>query len=208
MSSLSPTLQSFNKSAPIREVLVFIFKLLLVYFLWRCFSLLVGPEAQPINERFIPWLSAGFEWFNYLLKVSLAQGSAWLLSLFGYQPEIMNSNMVKIQGSSGVEIGNYCLAVELMVLFVTLVATYPAPLKLKLWVISGGLVMIHLVNMLRVALLNLMTVYLPEYTDFNHHFTFRIIVFLFMLLVYLWYIKLAAAKSEASNAAAHISSPK
>ncbi|CAN5356981.1 hypothetical protein BH09BAC1_BH09BAC1_02130 [soil metagenome] len=201
----NPSFQSFNRSAPIKEVLLFVFKLLLVYFLWRCFSLLIGPEAQPINERIIPWLSAGYEWINYLLKVSLAQGSAWFISLFGYQPVIIGVNMVKIQGSSGVEIGNYCLAVELMVLFITLVGTYPAPLKLKIWVIMGGLVLIHLINMLRVALLNLMTVHLPQYADFNHHFTFRIVVFLFILFIYSAFVKKAAirAKSEERSAATH-----
>lgn len=191
MSSKSSFISSFNSSDLAREILVFIFKILLVYFLWRSFSLVIGPEAQPINERMIPWLSAAFEAFNDVLKTSLAQGSALLIELFGYKPEIIGNNMVKIQGSSGVEIGNYCLALELMVLYVTLVATYPAPNKLKLAVIGGGLLLIHLVNMLRVAILNLMTVHMPEYADFNHHFTFRVVVFLFILAIYNWYVKRA-----------------
>lgn len=191
MSSKSSFISSFNSSDLAREILVFIFKILLVYFLWRSFSLVIGPEAQPINERMIPWLSAAFEAFNDVLKTSLVQGSTLLIELFGYKPEIIGNNMVKIQGSSGVEIGNYCLALELMVLYVTLVATYPAPNKLKLSVIGGGLLLIHLVNMLRVAILNLMTVHMPEYADFNHHFTFRVVVFLFILAIYNWYVKRA-----------------
>lgn len=193
MNGTNSFISSFNKSDLVRDILVFVFKILVVYFLWRCFSLIVGPEAQPISERMIPWLSAAFEGFNDILKTSLAQGSAKMIELFGYQPEIVGNNIVKIQGSSGVEIGNYCLALELMVLYVTLVGTYPAPLKLKLWVISSGLVLIHLVNMLRVALLNLMTVHLPEYADFNHHFTFRIVVFIFILAIYSQFVKKAAA---------------
>jgi exosortase/archaeosortase family protein len=192
MSEKNSIVGSINRSETIREVLVFVFKLLLVYFLWRSFSLLIGPEAQPINERTIPWLSAAFEGFNDVLKTSLAEGSAWLISLFGYQPVLIGNNMVKIQGSSGVEIGNYCLALELMVLYITLVATYPAPLKLKVGVILGGLITIHLVNMLRVAVLNLMTVHLPQYVDFNHHFTFRILVFIFILVIYNWYVRKAS----------------
>lgn len=198
MSANTSFTRSINNSETLREVLVFVFKLLLVYFLWRSFTLLIGPEMQPINERAIPWLSAIYEAFNDLLKTSLAQGSAWLISLFGYQPVLIGNNMVKIQGSSGVEIGNYCLAVELMVLYVTLVATYPAPIKLKLWVIASGLFLIHLINMLRIAVLNLMTVHMPQYADFNHHFTFRILVFIFILIIYSLYVKRAAtiAKTE------------
>ncbi len=193
MSGSASFVSTFNKSELVREILVFVFKLLVVYFLWRCFSLLIGPEAQPIDQRFIPWLSGAFESFNDVLKTSLAQGSAMFITLFGYEPVIIGNNMVKIQGSSGVEIGNYCLALELMVLYITLVATYPAPAKLKLWIIASGLVLIHLINMLRVALLNLMTVHLPEYADFNHHFTFRIVVFLFILAIYNRYVKRASA---------------
>ena len=200
MSTTKSAFHSFNRSASVHEVLVFVFKLLLVYFLWRCFSLVIGPEAQPINERMVPWLSKAYEAFTYVLKVSLAEGSAWLIGLFGYEPVLIGYNMVKIQGSSGVEIGNYCLAVELMVLFVALVVTYPAPLKLKLLVVGGGLVLIHIINMLRVALLNLMTVHLPEYVDFNHHFTFRIVVFVFILAVYAQFVKYAA-KSAGNYAA-------
>lgn len=196
MSGITSLVSSFNKSDLAREILVFLFKILVVYFLWRCFSLLIGPEAQPINERTIPWLSSAFEGFNDVLKTSLAQGSAMFIELFGYEPVIIGNNMVKIQGSSGVEIGNYCLALELMVLYITLVATYPAPAKLKLWVIASGLVLIHLINMLRIALLNLMTVHLPEYADFNHHFTFRIVVFLFILVIYNRYVKRASVLAK------------
>ncbi len=183
--------QSFNRSSAVKEILVFVLKLLLVYFLWRCFSLLVGPEAQPLNERFVPWLSTAFEGFNDWLKYSLAHGSAWLIGLFGYEPQIIGTSMVKIQGFSGVNIGNYCLAVELMVLYVALVATYPAPWGFKLGVILGGLAGIHLINMLRVAALNLMTVHLPEYADFNHHFTFRIVVFVVILAIYAAFVRKA-----------------
>lgn len=192
MNANSSFINTFNKSTSAREMLVFVFKILVVYFLWRVFSLVIGPEAQPLQERMMPWLSAGFEAFNDLLKTSLANGSAMFIDLLGYQPVVIGNNMVKIQGSSGVEIGNYCLALELMVLYVTLVATYPAPWRLKLWITAGGLLLIHIVNMLRIALLNLMTVHLPEYADFNHHFTFRIVVFLFILAIYNQYVKKAS----------------
>lgn len=188
---LSQHLQTFNASQLVREVLVFVFKLLLVYFLWRCFSLMVGPEAQPLAERPVPAVAAAYEAFSNLLKTNLAEGSAWFIRLFGYEPIVYGNNMVKIQGSSGVEIGNYCLAIELMVLFVALVATYPAPLKLKLPIIIGGVLLIHTVNMLRVAALNLLTVHYPAYADFNHHFTFRILVFLFILFIYERFVKRA-----------------
>jgi exosortase/archaeosortase family protein len=172
----------------LKEVLIFIIKLAAIYLLWRIFAILMGAEAQPIEDRPWPWMAAKWEAFNDVLKMILAIGSEKLLNLMGYHTESVD-NIVRIKGYGGVGIGNYCLAVELMVLFAALILSYPAPVIQKLWFIPLGLIFIQVVNMLRVAALNLMTVYMPEYTDFNHHFTFRILVFIFILLMYWWFIR-------------------
>lgn len=197
MSSLNGhTLKAYNSSPQLKEVLMFFIKLTAVYLTWRIFSIVAGAEAQPINERIWPAMSAVWEGFNDLLKENLVFFSRWVLGLMGYNVEQMGNNIVKVVGYGGVGIGNYCLAVELFVLFVALVASYPAPTKTKLWFIPLGLLSIHLLNVVRVIALNLLTVYAPEYADFNHHFTFRVIVFLYILLLYNIFLKHFADKPK------------
>lgn len=177
-------LATYNKSPQLKEVLLFFVKLVMVYLIWRVFSIIAGAEAQPINDRIWPALSSVWEGFNDILKTNLVFFSRAVLKLLGYNVEQLGNNIVKVVGYGGVGIGNYCLAVELFVLFIALVASYPAPLKVKAWFIPFGLITIHALNVVRVISLNLLTVYYPEYADFNHHFTFRVIVFAYILLLY------------------------
>ncbi|MDX2001870.1 MAG: exosortase/archaeosortase family protein [Chitinophagales bacterium] len=148
----------------------------------------MGAEAQPYDQRLFPWLSAKWEMLNSAIKYLLAVGSYWLLDWMGYDVVRVGINIVKIKGYGGVGIGNYCLAMELMALFVALIISFPANVYLKGIFIVFGLIAIQFINMLRVVALNLMTVYAPQYLEFNHHFTFRITVFIFILLLYRWFI--------------------
>lgn len=173
----------------IKEVLIFFIKLTAVYLIWRIFSIIAGAEAQPMSERVWPALSRVWEGFNDLLKMNLVFFSKETLTLLGYDVEVVGNNIVKVVGYGGVGIGNYCLAVELFVLFIALVASYPAPFITKAWFIPLGVLSIHFLNVVRVIALNLLTVYAPEYADFNHHFTFRAIVFVYILLLYNWFLK-------------------
>lgn len=190
MSNNTPTfLKSYNGSDQLKEVLIFFVKLVMVYLVWRVFSIVVGAEAQPFNERIWPALGQLWEGFNDLLKTNLVFFSREVLELMGYDVEQLGNNIVKVVGYGGVGIGNYCLAVELFVLFIALVASYPAPLKVKAWFIPLGLLSIHALNVVRVIALNLLTVYAPDHADFNHHFTFRIIVFVYILFLYNYFLK-------------------
>lgn len=188
-------IKSFNTSDGLREVLLFMVKLATIYLLWRVMTIFLGEEAQPIDERYWPWLSLQWERFNDLIKSNLIFFSREFLELFNYDV-ITSGSMVKVRGYGGVDIGNYCLALELVILFIALVVSYPAPLKHKLWFVPFGVLAIHGINIVRVVTLNMMTIYSPEYADFNHHFTFRVVVFLFILIMYYWFLKRFANRAS------------
>lgn len=188
------TLEEYKRSPQLKEVLIFFVKLAAVYLLWRIFTIIAGAEAQPISERVWPALSIVWEGFNDMLKENLVFFSREVLGLLGYDVEQQGTNIVKVVGYGGVGIGNYCLAVELFVLFVALVASYPGSFITKAWFIPLGLLSIHFINVIRVISLNLLTVYAPEYADFNHHFTFRVIVFVYILFLYQLFLKRYAYK--------------
>lgn len=177
-----------NSFEGLKPILVFLVKLLAIYLSWRMFSILMGQEAEPIQQRTWPWASYYWEAFNSVIRQNLIFLSKGLLELFGYNVVVIGGNLIRVKGFSGLGVGNYCLALELFLLFAALVISYPVPVKHKLWFIPLGMVSIHLLNVLRVVGLSLLTVYLPQYADFNHHFTFRIIVFLYILAIYYWFI--------------------
>lgn len=184
-----PLGQRINASMPLRQLLIFCIKLAAIYIAWRLFSIFVGAEGQPIDTVVWPWLSTKWLVFNEHLKELLTTISLKLLVLMGYKAHMSGTSFLQVEGYGGVVVGNYCLAIELMVLFSALIISYPADTKAKLWFIPVGLVLIQVANVLRILALVMLRVYLPQYAEFNHHFTFRLLVFAFIVAMYYWFIK-------------------
>ncbi|MBN4051357.1 exosortase family protein XrtF [bacterium AH-315-M05] len=117
--------------------------------------------------------------------------SSGMLKLFGYQlitGPVLKDNVrtIGIDGTYGLFIADSCAGVTLFALFAGFIIAYPGPVKWKLIFIPLGLITIHLINALRITGLCIITFHAPEYLDFNHHYTFTIIVYSYVFL--LWVI--------------------
>lgn len=138
----------------------------------------------------------------------IVKGTESVLQLFGYELRIFDDglwrNHVGIAGSPGVTIGAPCDGIILFALFSIFVFAFPGPWKHKAWYIPVGVLAIHWINVFRVVALAVIVHYRPDLLDFNHDYTFTIIVYAFVFL--LWYIwvqkfaprKLKTKQSEAS----------
>lgn len=94
-----------------------------------------------------------------------------------------------IDGSNGVYIGNPCNGLSLFVLFSVFIIVYPSSFRQKIWVLLGGLVFIHLLNILRITALSLISYYKPEYLMFNHTYTFTGMMYLVIFGIWYYWIK-------------------
>lgn len=102
-----------------------------------------------------------------------------------YEPEPFR-NRIGIEGSLGVFIGEPCDGFILFALFLAFIVAYPGALKHKIWFIPLGILLIHLINALRVIALVLIMRKHPQWLSFNHDYTFTIIVYAFVFL--LWWV--------------------
>ncbi len=110
-----------------------------------------------------------------------------------------------IDGTHGIWIGDPCNGITLFALFTGFVIAYPGPLKTKLWFIPLGLICIHLVNIMRIVALVFITLFAPEYLEFNHTYTFTLIVYSFVFLLWMiWANKLANGNSKSKSKALEI----
>ena len=106
-----------------------------------------------------------------------------------------------IDGTHGIWIGDPCNGITLFALFVGFVIAYPGPLKTKLWFIPLGLLSIHLVNIIRIVALVFITLLAPDYLEFNHTYTFTIIVYSYVFMLWMiWANKLAVEKKSENPA--------
>ena len=83
-----------------------------------------------------------------------------------------------------------CNGLELMVLFAGFIVSFPGRWQRKLWVIPAGIVIIHLVNVLRsAALVSMHAGSLKTYFNFAHHYLFSLTIYLIIFLLWAWYVK-------------------
>lgn len=117
--------------------------------------------------------------------------SGALLTALGYTllPEPANAEMIRtigVQGGHLLWIGDPCNGVSLFAVFALFLITYPGPWRHKLWFIPLGLLSIHLINVVRIAALCIVVSIDYELLNFNHDYTFYVVVYGWVFL--LWYL--------------------
>ncbi len=98
-----------------------------------------------------------------------------------------DNRYIGVQGGSLLWIGDPCNGVSLFAVFSIFLFAYPGPWKHKAWFLPIGLLSIHLLNMLRIVVLCIVVTVDYELLNFNHDYTFYIIVYGWVFgLWYLW----------------------
>jgi exosortase/archaeosortase family protein len=97
---------------------------------------------------------------------------------------------LQVQGPSALAV--VCSGLELFLLFFGFILLMKGRLKDKLWFVPLGFLGILVLNIIRIILLSIIYYHTPQYLDFNHKYTFVIIVYgaIFGLWV-LWVNKFA-----------------
>jgi exosortase family protein XrtF len=131
----------------------------------------------------------------------IIRSAAGLLQLFGFTTFTVlqdhDFQVVGIDGSSGVWVGSNCNAITLFALFAVFIIAYPGQQKNKWWFILAGIITIHFLNILRVVALAVIALKSPENLQFNHTYTFTILIYAFIFgLWVLWVNKFASEKNE------------
>ena len=167
----------------------------LIRFLGSAFLLLL---IWVLVSAFYPGIVADMHYF--IIKPQ-ADISAFFLQIFGYevlQDYMVNGCEARIHfiGSGSICIGSGCSGLELFLLFFGFILLMRGRLKDKLWFVPLGFLGILILNIIRIVILSMIYYHHPEYLDFNHKYTFVIIVYgaIFGLWV-LWVNKFANRKS-------------
>ena len=140
-------------------------------------------------------------WFlvydNWLLKDGLVDdflishlvsATEFMLNLMGYDV-FTYSDAVGVDGTHGVLIGAPCNGLSLFALFAGFIIIFPGKLTYKLIYIPLGLLAIHILNIFRLVGLAMVVVYKPESLEFNHKYTFTVIVYAFIFAFWMIWVK-------------------
>jgi exosortase family protein XrtF len=122
---------------------------------------------------------------------SLVLWSGGILTALGHTliPEPENAEQIRtigIQGGHLLWIGEACNGLGLFAVYLIFLIAYPGPWRHKLWFAALGLLTIHFINALRIAALCIVVSIDYELLNFNHDYTFYVVVYGWVFL--LWYI--------------------
>jgi len=98
--------------------------------------------------------------------VSMAAG---VLSILGWEIESAG-RVIAIFGTGGVEIQNGCNGVELLGLYAGFIIAYPGPMRKRVVLMAGGLLILYFANVFRITAFTLSDVYIPQHWDKVHTF--------------------------------------
>lgn len=183
MSLLDKANQFFNTIPP--EIKSFLKRAFLIFIFWKLLYHLVLYKA-------------GFP--NNILTELTGWGTTKMLSLFYpysifsykslfnesfqniYTVVYMNSKLI-------LRISPSCNALELYVLYISFLFCFPAK-KIRILLFSiMGIFVIYLINILRTAGIAYFAIEHKKWVDFAHHYLFKIVVYGFIFLMWIYFTK-------------------
>ena len=169
----------------IRQYLIakFLFRAIIIYILWLVFYKSELFDISPLDDFLID---------------NLMKTSAFILDLFGYSI-FQIGKYIGIENSSGVEIGPPCNAFSLFVLYAGFLLAFPGNGKKKSIYIPVGILIIHLLNLARVLALILLAYYNPSVLEFNHSYTFTLIIYACIFGMWMHWIKKSSGDKVATK---------
>ena len=163
---------------------------------------LKNPLLRFIFIGFTAYISWYFLYELYLLPKTPIDGylvdflvhcAEFLLRILGFDLSVFDDgifrNHIAISGTPGVTVGAPCDGMILMALFAIFIFAYPGENKRRLWFIPFGLITIQLLNVIRIASLALIVYWNEDYLSFNHDYTFTVLVYSYVFLLWYWWSK-------------------
>lgn len=121
--------------------------------------------------------------------------SKFLLETAGYTVFTGAERVIGIDGSGGLWIGDNCDGIALFALFSVFIIAYKGKIKTKIIYIFLGILSIQLLNVLRVTGLAILDTHSRSWTEFNHTYTFNILIYGYIFFLWmLWVNKYADEK--------------
>lgn len=150
----------------------------------------------------------GAFWWDYVDLPTLdllTTHSATVMRWFGVDLTVEGRLMYLANSAGNIRIDSACLALGLMVMFSALIISYPSKIKLKAIFIPVGILVIHILNVIRVSTVGIILAHYPQYkwpfVD-KHHLFFDTSVYVFIFLMFVLFTKLSGKKLLAQEASA------
>lgn len=131
----------------------------------------------------------------HVLLTLVSHGAVVVLGWLGHWAELTPDmrDITLFESPILINIRNYCLGLDVLVVFTSLVISYPGSWKKRLWFLPLGLMGINIINIFRVTAMCLWAIYEPPIWVDNHDL-FNYLAAGFVLLMFVFWVKLNSRK--------------
>ena len=162
-------------------IIIFLIKAIGLYLIWYLVYDLwlkkVGVLDNMVIDNLV-YLAVNFlELFDYILYVDYHK-----VGIHGAYPSVI--------------VGTGCNALELFALFSGFILIFEGSWKHKLWFIPLGVIIIHLLNVIRILALIFSGTISKSLLEFNHKYTFTIVMYIVTFIGWMIWVKYFASKSK------------
>jgi exosortase/archaeosortase family protein len=176
-------------------------KLLLLYFILDYGTTFFIGITGKGGKYYIEWLD---KYVNYVrwLRYTILYGTKGLMSILGYDTNIISEFVIRIKGGYGVQLVYSCLGYGILSFWIAFVLANTGRISFKLKWLATGCSIILFSNMIRITILliaNDKKWYKPFSLD--HHTFYNIIAYMIVIGMIFWFLK--AVKKEQSLVASH-----
>lgn len=140
-----------------------------------------------------------FTHFDAWFIERLVKANAWILSEINHYSVYLVStephgylDAIFAQEAGGIKVGLECDGIGVISTFMLFILAFPGKFK-ALYVVAGACC-VHFLNLLRVWILILLQIHHPSALDFNHKYTFNILIYSSIFV--LWYAYAKYFKKE------------
>lgn len=155
---------------------------------------------------YILWYCVYDLWLHPIGKIDLVVidftivVSKWLLELMNYTVFTGVERVIGVDGTGGLWIGDNCNGIALFGLFAGFVMAYKGKIIYKIVYIIMGVVSIELLNILRVVGLAILDTHSRAWTEFNHTYTFNIIIYAYIFMLWMiWANKISGINGSSAK---------
>lgn len=98
-------------------------------------------------------------------------------------------NTIRFSNEGYITVNESCSGLKQFYQILVLFILFPGPWKHKLWFIPMSIVIMHFTNILRIILLGIVTLWLPDYWHFIHDWVLRPFFYVVIFMLWVWWVE-------------------
>lgn len=124
------------------------------------------------------------------LAVRVFEASFWIIS-HTFDAGIVEeaANTLRFSNRGWITVNESCSGLKQFYQILVLFLLFPGPLKHKLWFIPLSIIIMHITNVMRIVVLGMITLWLPDYWQFSHDWILRPFFYVVLFLLWVWWVE-------------------